>query len=610
MESSDSKYKHKPSEKHTLEEVLKSLQDLIRVDLSEGSSAAGKPVKTPMASRPRDTAGTKANMGDSSSQREDFATVSPGAAPVNLDAVMRSLKDLITNDLNVSDDSKPANAKPANAKPAAAHDEYLATEENIEEYIPEDLSLLDDELEIRDDLIPEELEAAPPPEEVLAPEVKDETTSPEEFAPLDEELTIEEPNELAPPPSALTEAAGLPGEIPPERDERPGEPVPEEFTPIDEELTFEVPVEPEPPPTVLQESTELPGEISPDLFEEPESPPPAGDAPPLEPAPDLAPGMQHELFFEERLLPAPGPDAVATESAPRPSPEPEPAPPPASLDEREQLVEAKQEQTAEALPTIDVEESFDDSDYFAAETSDKNTPPASEETIDLSVEISPEPKIDTPPVAETTAVPEPEKPPVAPAETTEEKITLEIVDEPIQEKTHDKYSVEFDSSDLSPPLPDEPKLSPPEPNPIAESETPATTTEAHSAPAPEPETPAPALEAPTIETKTETPPATEHPQEAGETPAPVEAASNSLDDIPVLKDVVVRPGDGKRKKKTAALATKPSLPAPDRAREIVVRAVAKLNVEMRKSGSAGLDTRTILRLQQLIRQELEKGGEK
>ena len=55
---------------------------------------------------------------------------------------------------------------------------------------------------------------------------------------------------------------------------------------------------------------------------------------------------------------------------------------------------------------------------------------------------------------------------------------------------------------------------------------------------------------------------------------------------------------------------RPSLPAPDRARELVVRAVAKLNVEMRKTGGAGLDTKTILRLQQLIRQELEKGGEK
>jgi hypothetical protein len=272
------------------------------------------------------------------------------------------------------------------------------------------------------------------------------------------------------------------------------------------------------------------------------------------------------------------------------------------LEKREQLEEAKLEEAAEALPTIDVEESFDYSDNFSAATSGEITPPASEETIDLSVEISPEPQTETPPVAETTAAPETEDSPVAPAEATGEKITLEIVDEPTPEKAYDKYSVEFDSSDLSPP--------PPEPSLTAESETPAATTEADRSPAPEPETAAPTREAPAVEAKTETPPTTEHPREARETPAPEEPVSINLDNIPVLKDVVTPPGYGKRRKKTAAPATKPSLPAPDRAREIVVRAVAKLNVEMRKSGSAGLDTRTILRLQQLIRQELEKGGEK
>lgn len=113
-----------------------------------------------------------------------------------------------------------------------------------------------------------------------------------------------------------------------------------------------------------------------------------------------------------------------------------------------------------------------------------------------------------------------------------------------------------------------------------------------------------------MEAKTETPPTTEPPDETGESATPEAPASHALDDIPVLKDVVAQPGDGKRRKKTATSATESPLPAPDRAREIVVRAVAKLNVEMRKSGSAGLDTRTILRLQQLIRQELEKGGKK
>ena len=111
-------------------------------------------------------------------------------------------------------------------------------------------------------------------------------------------------------------------------------------------------------------------------------------------------------------------------------------------------------------------------------------------------------------------------------------------------------------SDLTPPLPEESELSPPKIG-AAATETSAATTEADNTPAPE---------------------------------------SFSLEDIPVLNEIVAPPA--------------PPLPAPDRVREIVLRAVAKLNVEMRKSGGAGLDTKTILRLQQLIREEIEKGGER
>ena len=90
------------------------------------------------------------------------------------------------------------------------------------------------------------------------------------------------------------------------------------------------------------------------------------------------------------------------------------------------------------------------------------------------------------------------------------------------------------------------------------------------------------------------------PSEEPVAPKPLE--SLGLDDIPVLQEVVAPPA--------GSVLTKEPLPAPDRARDIVVRAVAKLNVEMRKTGGAGLDTKTILRLQQLIRQELEQTAEK
>ena len=607
MESSESKYKHKPSEKHTLEEVLKSLQDLIRVDLSEDKSAASKAENPPSTSPAHAPTETKPIREKPSSQREDFAPSSPGSGPVNLDAVMRSLRDLITHELNVSNESKPA----------AAHDEYLARDENIEEYIPEGLSPLDEKLEISDKPISGEPEAAPSPEEALAPEINENLSAPEDLTPPDEELTIEAPAEPEALPASQEESMDLSGEITPEPEESPGEPDAEEFIPLDEELSFEAPAAPEPSPAKFAETTELPGEISPELLEAPISAPPGGEGFSPELEKDPAPGAQHEMSFGEAPSPAPESESASMDSTPVPSPEPELAPePPAPLEEHDQAVEAKHEEAAEALPTIDVEESFDDSDYFTSVPSPEHLPPPSEETIDLSVDISSEPQTDTPPVAETPAVPEPEQSSETPTEASGKKITLAIMDEPAPEKANDKYSIDFDSSELSPPLPNEPELSPPETSPSAESETPVDTPAADSPPTPEAEpvpeseTTAPAPEAPAMEAKTESTPTTEPPDETGESPAPEAPASHELDDIPVLKDVVAQPGDGKRRKKTATPATESPLPAPDRAREIVVRAVAKLNVEMRKSGSAGLDTRTILRLQQLIRQELEKGGKK
>ncbi|HEY5682041.1 MAG TPA: hypothetical protein VIR61_00005, partial [Sulfuricaulis sp.] len=571
-----------------------------------------KAEKPPSASSARTPKETKPIPEKPSSQREDFAPSSPGAGPVNLDAVMRSLRDLITHELNVSNESQSAETKPA-----ATHDEYLEREEDIEEYIPEELSSLDKELEISDQSISEETETSPPPEEAQAPETNENITAPENLMPPDEELTIEAPVESEAPPAPQEEALELSGEVTPESEESTVEADTEEFIPLDEELTFEAPLKPEARPALLAESTELPGEISPDLLKEPISAPPAGEAFPTELGKALAPGEQHEMSFGEVPSPALEPDSVSMDSAPVPSSELELAPePPAPLEENEPSMEAKQEEAVEALPTIDVEESFDNSNYFTAAPPPEHTPPPSEETIDLSVEISSELQTDTPPVEETTATPEPEQPSEAPTEAGGKKIVLEIVDEPVPEKAYDKYTVDFDSSDLSPPLLEEPELSPPAASPAAESETPVDTTEGDSPPTPEPEpepepeTTAPAPEAPALEAKTETPPTTEPPDVTGETLAPTSPASHELDDIPVLKDVVAQPGDNKRRKPTATPAMESPLPAPDRAREIVVRAVAKLNVEMRKSGSAGLDTRTILRLQQLIRQELERSGKK
>jgi hypothetical protein len=165
-------------------------------------------------------------------------------------------------------------------------------------------------------------------------------------------------------------------------------------------------------------------------------------------------------------------------------------------------------------------------------------------------------------------------------------------------------------SDLTPPLPEESGPAPPETRTATESAATAETAKAESTPVPEPEATAPPPEPPALETKAETPAETEPPPKTTDTATPESPSPNTLDDIPVLNEVVAPPAGDVATAKPIASSPELPLPAPDRAREIVVRAVAKLNVEMRKSGSAGLDTRTILRLQQLIRAELEKGGGK
>lgn len=73
-------------------------------------------------------------------------------------------------------------------------------------------------------------------------------------------------------------------------------------------------------------------------------------------------------------------------------------------------------------------------------------------------------------------------------------------------------------------------------------------------------------------------------------PAVPEQTSLLWEDVPVLNEVVVLPAD--------------AAPAPERAREIAVRVVAKLNIELRKAGNATLDPVIIDRLEQLLREAL------
>ncbi|MEW6331560.1 MAG: hypothetical protein AB1560_08875, partial [Pseudomonadota bacterium] len=332
----------------------------------------------------------------------------------------------------------------------------------------------------------------------------------------------------------------------------------------------------------------------------PSRPPPPARAPPAADA-GAAPGTQQEMFLEEpppielRLPPSGAPAAPAAE----PVTEPETAATPVTGTPE---MKPDKSDAESALPTIEVEESLEAGNYFdATQPPAENTPPASEELITLDVEFTGEPEttapaMETSPVTPTDAPPAPE-PPAAPAE---KKLTLAIVSGPLLDDPQSKPSVDFDTHGLEPPPPAAPAT------PAPEAELPVIAIEPDLSPAPE--TPKTMEVAPVAQIGAETAPAEASPATPAEPPAAAPPPAFNIDDIPVLNEVVAPPAG-------SVPAAKPdtppgTLPVPDRARDLVVRAVAKLNVEMRKSGGTGLDTKTILRLQQLIRQELEKDREK
>lgn len=74
-----------------------------------------------------------------------------------------------------------------------------------------------------------------------------------------------------------------------------------------------------------------------------------------------------------------------------------------------------------------------------------------------------------------------------------------------------------------------------------------------------------------------------------------EQRSINWDDIPVLNEVVMSP---------AAVAT-PALPPSSAARELALKAVARLNIELRKAGNAPLPPAIIDRLEHILREALE-----
>lgn len=76
-------------------------------------------------------------------------------------------------------------------------------------------------------------------------------------------------------------------------------------------------------------------------------------------------------------------------------------------------------------------------------------------------------------------------------------------------------------------------------------------------------------------------------------PRPPEQTSINWDDIPVLNEVVMSPA-----------ASAPSLPPDAAARDIALKAVARLNIELRKAGNAPLPPAIIDRLEHILREAL------
>src|SRR3990167_7163920 len=335
MTTQDPKYKHKPSEKQTLEEVLKSLQDLIRNDLLDNDRAAAE--KSGSAPIPGEE---KPPREYTAPGREDFTPVNPAAGPVNLDAVMRSLKDLVSNELNVG------------GEPAAAEESLPARTEDHD---------------ARENLA-------------------------DEFVPLDEELTFEESMEIVPPP-----------------------------------LTA---------PTM----PEIPGEISAEMLSEPEA-----EAVPSPPAPvpeieaNIALGTQHQLLFEEAPPSATEPESSTPDLAPNREIEPEMT--------QETAVQDFPEVSGDALPTIDVEETFDENAYFEAEA--KQTEASSTDTqetqeiilsaLDASLELE-----TAPPANGEAQVPAKNIVPASESASGKPEIKLEIADELATENLLNTPSVDFD----------------------------------------------------------------------------------------------------------------------------------------------------------------------
>jgi hypothetical protein len=576
MTEPDTKYKHKPSEKLTLEEVLKSLQDLIHNDLLHNSPVA-PPAETspqPAASRPP----------------ENLTPASSATPQLDLDDVARSLEDLVNNELNV--DNRPSTNDASQAR-ARGHDEAPGN--------------TGDQLEPLDELLvfDESMEIVPPPVAAAhSPELPGDF-----FSGLLDDL------ETVPPPAAPEESPAALNENPSAQDSAHMADLAAPITSSETHAADNAAMELNSPDINSSDpATSAPAaetDLSASVPQEQPEIIPSTPAQKRAGKKNNAPGMQHELPFGDApplviqtgLFSSPLLPDVALAKAPaaqtRASDLPDTASPtPDALASANRIALSADENK---LPETDM--------HAARET----------QAVILSTlqaSLDQDSAVQSSGHESATVMDLPDAPlassPVPAACMAQEDLSDE---KPIADESPDLRAA-FSAPSSAPGQADDlVKL----PQPITSPDFMETasredmTTE--KKPAPEPLAPVEINygQAPVMETVST---GTTMPVTGGQPETPTRAESSAprefdLKDVPVLEEIAVpAPTVSSLAGAKPAPVVKPALPSADRARDIVVRSVAKLNVEIRKSGGTVLDSKTIIRLQQLIRQEMEKDGEK
>jgi len=512
---------HKPSEKHTLDEVLKSLQDLMRGELLQDAPKPPPPPKPHYGKvgRPRKIPKPPAEQSE--------AQTAESTGPVDVGAVLASLRSLVTHELADANGAGSINA-PMAASDGARSPQAAAEDFSDSDLESEDVSYVLGEAESVTEAFSEPVESVSSPVSETATDTIEEPISeaPSVATPPSPDADAEGPEikSVSPAQSATAERQVPDASVPPEG--------------LQQEFTFNAS---------------------------------------LSPAPDRSEGLVLEF--------APAPEMRVKESSVRDADDATPAP----EAEATQIDVAANADTADAtaeavdgtlaVPVDEFQATPEEADNGDEEIV-LESPPPPEESIETTadVEIAD---------AEVTPRPEPEWTisDLEPNESTEEVVIAsapdwETSDFPSVGDTGEKEEQPQTTGEI----------------PVAEGLSPPS----EEIPAPEIEV----AEAPGV-------PAGDEP------PAPATPAGNTdggklgghveleLGDLPVLQDVVVPPPVA-----TQLNLIEPPLPNADRARELAVRVAARLNIERRKRGEPGIDTKTIHRLQQLLREELEKAGAK